>query len=88
MIHPCPGDPRIFALLQSQSGSRSETGCGVAEHGAMVDAEGFDPALLAEGEADEKTEFDQLRSGKMLMQFCPERVVGNVRVPSDRAGVG
>ncbi len=45
-----------------------ETGCGIAEYGAMVDAEGFDPALLAEGEADEKTELDQLRSRKKLVQ--------------------
>ncbi len=79
MIHGCPRDPRIFALLRSQSGSRqSETGCGIAEYGAMVDAECFDPALLAESEADEKTELDQLRSRKMSMQFCPERVVGDV----------
>ena len=55
-----------------------ETGCGIAEYGAMVDAEGFNPALLAEGEADEKTELDQLGSRKKSVQFCPERVVGDV----------
>ncbi len=55
-----------------------ETGCGIAEHGAMVDAEGFNPALLAEGEADEKTELDQLWDRKKSVQFFPERVVGDV----------
>ena len=55
-----------------------ETGCGIAEYGAMVDAEGFDPALLAEGETDEKTELDQLWDRKMAMQICPELVAGDV----------
>lgn len=44
----------------------------------MVDAEGFDPALLAEGETDEKTELDQLWDRKMSMQICPEIVVCDV----------
>ena len=55
-----------------------ETGCGIAEYGAMVDAEGFDPALLAEGETDEKTELDQLWDRKMPMQICPELVARDV----------
>ena len=66
---------------------RRETGYGVAEHGAVVDAEGFDPALLAEGETDEKTELDQLGNGEVLMKFFPERVVSDVGIPSDGAGV-
>ena len=57
---------------------RRQAGCGIAEHRAVIYTEGFNPALLAEGEADEKTELDQLRSRKMSMQFCPERVVGDV----------
>ena len=60
----------------------------VAEHGAVVDAEGFDPTLLAESEADEKAELNQLGDGEVSMEFFPERGVGDVGVPSDRAGVG
>src|SRR6266576_2317791 len=66
---------------------RRETGHGVAEHGAVVDAECFDPALLAEGETDEKTELDQLGNGEVLMKFFPERVVGDVGIPGNGARV-
>ena len=57
---------------------RREAGFGVAEHGAVADAEGFDPALLAQGEADEKTQLDQFGIRKVLMQFRPQRVIGDV----------
>src|SRR5262245_23049319 len=78
---------RITYIPAWESPSRRETGRGIAEHGAVIDAEGFDPALLAEREADEKTEFNQLRNGEMSMQLLPQLVIGDVRVPGDGAGV-
>jgi len=54
----------------------------------MLDAQCFDPALLTEGEADKKTELDQLIEAEVLMELCPERVIGDLGVPGDRAGVG
>ena len=53
----------------------------------MIDAEGFDPALLSEGQRDEKSQLDKLRNGKMAVQFFPKRGVGDIRVPDNRAGV-
>ena len=54
----------------------------------MIDAQGFDPTLLAKRQADEKPELDQFRDGEVLMKFFPERVVGDIGIPGDRAGVG
>ena len=54
----------------------------------MVNSECFDPALLTEGEADKKTELNQLIEAEVLMELCPERVVGDIGIPGDRAGVG
>jgi hypothetical protein len=51
--------------------TRREAGDGVAEHRAVIDAEGFDPALLAEGERDEKSELNQLGNREVLVQFFP-----------------
>jgi hypothetical protein len=34
---------------------------------AMADAEGFDPALLSEGQRDEKSQLDELGNRKMAM---------------------
>jgi hypothetical protein len=48
-----------------------EAGCGIAEHGAVIDAQGFDPALLSEGERDEKSELNQLGNREVLVQFFP-----------------
>ena len=53
----------------------------------MLDAEGFDPALLAEGEADKKTEFDQFRNREVAVQLRPQLVIRDVCVPNDRTGV-
>ena len=60
----------------------------VGQHFAVTDAQGLDPALLAEGQGDEKPEFDQFRNAKVLVQLLPKRVVSDVGVPDDRAGVG
>ena len=53
----------------------------------MTDAERFDPALLAEREADEEAQLHQLGNRKMLVQPPPQRVVGDVGIPGDGAGV-
>ncbi len=53
----------------------------------VTDAEGFDPALLSEGQRNEKSQLDKLGIGKMAVQLFPERGVGNIRVPDNRAGV-
>jgi hypothetical protein len=47
--------------------TRREAGGGVAEHCAVIDAQGFDPALLSEGERDEKSELNQLGNREVLV---------------------
>jgi hypothetical protein len=59
----------------------------VGEHFAMADAERLDPTLLAVCERDEKSQFDELGHGKMLVQFFPQRGVGDFGVPDDCAGI-
>ena len=53
----------------------------------MVDAEGFDPALLAKCQRDEKPKLDQLGNGEMFMEFPPESVIGDLGVPGNSAGI-
>ena len=48
----------------------------------MIDAEGLDPALLAQRKADEKAELDQFRNREVTMEFFPQRVVGDVGIPA------
>src|SRR5215470_6799688 len=67
--------------------STREAGGGIAEHLSMIYAEGFDPTLLTQSERDEKPKFDQFGDGEMLMEFLPERLVGDFRVPGDGAGI-
>ena len=52
----------------------------------MVDAQQPDPALLAEGEADEAAELDQFRLREVVVQRLPGRVV-QVEAPCDGLGV-
>ena len=54
----------------------------------MSDPQCLDPALLSEGERDEKAEFDEFFSRKMPMEFFPECVIGNFRIPDNRARIG
>lgn len=54
----------------------------------MADSQGLDPALLAERQGDEETELNQLRLTEVEMQLFPKGVVGEVRVPRDRARPG
>ena len=53
----------------------------------MIDAQGFDPTLLAECQSDEKAELDELWDGEVPVQLLPERIVRDVGVPRDRARV-
>ena len=54
----------------------------------MADAESFDPALLAQGQPDEKAQLDQFRYREMLIEFLPKSIVGNIGVPRDGARIG
>ena len=54
----------------------------------VSDAECLDPALLAAREGDEEAELHQLILAEMLVQPRPELVIGDTRVPDDRARVG
>jgi hypothetical protein len=54
----------------------------------VANVQRLDPSLLPEGEADEETELDQLRVGKVCVQLLPESFVGDGGVPDDGAGVG
>ena len=72
----------------SSFASRREAGRGVAEDLAVLDAEGFDPALLAQGKGDEKSQLDQLGNGEMLIEFLPKSIIGDVGIPGNGAGIG
>ena len=60
----------------------------VGKHLAVADAQRLDPALLPEREPDEKSQFREFRHAEMVVQLFPERIVGDIRVPDDGAGVG
>jgi hypothetical protein len=66
------GEPRNIKINENHRSNlgvlaRRETGGGVAEHCAVIDAQGFDPALLSEGERDEKSELNQLGNREVLV---------------------
>jgi hypothetical protein len=54
----------------------------------VAEAQSFDPALLPQGERDEEAQLNEFFSGKVLMQLLPEYVIGNFRIPDNRAGIG
>ena len=54
----------------------------------MADAKRFNPALLAESQRDEKSQFDQFGIREMAVQLFPKRRVGDVGIPDNRARVG
>jgi hypothetical protein len=83
-------EPTIYhACCFSTHPSRlRETGCGIAEHGAVIDPKCFDPALLSERQRDEETKLDQLGNREVSVQLLPQAVVGDIGVPRDRTGVG
>jgi len=53
----------------------------------VADAERLDPALLAVGERHEIAELDDLLLAEVPAQAFPERIVGALRVPDERARV-
>jgi hypothetical protein len=53
----------------------------------VADPQRLDPSLLAAGQGDEESQFDQFRFGEVGMEVRPESVVGEVRVPDDGAGI-
>ena len=54
----------------------------------VADIEGLDPALLAEGEADEESELDYLGSVKCRCSCSRDGVIREGGVPDDGAGIG
>ena len=54
----------------------------------MTDSQRLDPALLSQGERDEKAQLNQFFGRKVPMQFFPECIIGNFRIPDNRAGIG
>jgi hypothetical protein len=54
----------------------------------MADPERLDPTLLPKRKRDKKPELDKLRNREMSMELFPERVVCNLGVPCDGAGIG
>jgi hypothetical protein len=65
-----------------------EAAGGAGEDLIVADAKRLDPALLAEREADEEAELNELGIGEVLVQLRPQRIVSEVGVPDDGAGVG
>jgi hypothetical protein len=53
----------------------------------VADLERLDPALLAEGQRDEVSEFDDLLITEVLVQPLHERVIDGARVPDELARV-
>ena len=54
----------------------------------MPDPERLDPALLSQRERDEEPQLHELRHGEVPVELFPQRIVCDVGVPDDRAGVG
>src|SRR5919107_243378 len=79
---------RRLALLElvarPEAGRHRRVGAG--HDLVVVDVQHPQPALLAERQADEASELDQLRLGEVRVHALPEGVVG-VEVPRDRLGV-
>ena len=67
---------------------RRQPGGGIPQDLPVTDSQRLDPALLSQGQPDEKTELNQFFGRKVLMQLFPERIVGNFRIPDNRAGIG
>lgn len=53
----------------------------------MADPESLDPTLLAAGQGDEESEFHQFRFAEVLVEVCPQVLIGDFGIPEDRTGV-
>ena len=53
----------------------------------MADPQRLDPALLTEGQRNEKAELNELGIREMPVQLFPQRVVRDIGVPDNRARV-
>ena len=54
----------------------------------MPDAERLDPPLLPQGQCDEEPELDELGNREVRVELFPQRIVGDLRIPDDRARIG
>jgi hypothetical protein len=59
----------------------------VREQLVVADPERLDPPLLPECQRNEEAQLYQLRLGEVPVEFLPESVVREARVPDDRARV-
>ena len=54
----------------------------------MTDSQRLDPALLPQGKRDEEAQLNEFFSREVSMQFFPQCIIGNFRIPDNRAGIG
>jgi hypothetical protein len=54
----------------------------------MTDSQRLDPALLSQGEPDEEAQLNEFFSREVPMEFFPEYIIGDFRIPDNRAGIG
>ena len=66
---------------------RRQPGGRVGQHFAVADAERLDPSLLSQGQRNEEAKLDQLGVREMLVQFRPQRRIGDLGIPDDGARV-
>jgi hypothetical protein len=78
-----------FAVVaRIRSKGRSEAGRRIAQKLSATDVEGLDPALLPERETNEKAQLDEFFDREVPVQLFPQHVIGDLRVPDYRAGIG
>ncbi len=75
-------------LRSCDADTRGQPGGGIAQDLSVAEAQSFDPALLPQGERDEEAQLNEFFSGEVPMQFFPECIIGNFRIPDNRAGIG
>ena len=54
----------------------------------MTDSQRLDPALLSQCEPDKEAQLHEFFSREVPMQFFPQCIIGNFRIPDNRAGIG
>src|SRR5258706_16250527 len=81
---PCPFRR---ADVASARGPGREPGAWLTRQLVMADVPRLDEALLPERHGDERTEFDDLRAAKVLVQPRPHRVVRALGIPDEHARV-
>jgi hypothetical protein len=77
------------SLPSSASANVRCKACRVIRQNFLVpDPERLDPPLLSQRQRNEKPKLDELRNREVLVKLRPQGIVGDLRVPDDRARVG